>query len=436
MAVLALVGMALVACTEAKDDGSAGATTAAPVTTAAPETTAAGPETTAAGGDTTVAPDTTAGPTTLPAPSGEPFVVGVVNTEGAPGLDFPDFTNAFKAAAEYANTELGGFGGRPVQLEICISQGSPESSQACAQDLAAKGVDLAMIGLDIFVDYPTFSAAGIPVIGAVPILPPDYSADAVYITAGNLVVQGSTANAITNPKYLGLKKVAVIANDAAATVSALASLEPALVKGGATVTIVKGGETETDAGYRSLMQQAGESEPEAIISLYGQAGCVALMRARVELGITAPVFSNTACLADRVIDAVGSDAVGWYFAGSTGGVETDDSKTMRKYVADVTGGTPEAVDPFGFTSLGWLEMLTIQRVAAGIGPEVTGPAIVDVFRSRQALQWGSDAALECGSVPSLPAVCSFAIPFAEYTADGAAPAFGGDSISALDVLDV
>lgn len=435
MAVLAVVGLGLAACTEAKDGGNAGGTTAAPVTTAAPGTTAA-PETTATGGETTMAPETTAGPTTLPPPSGEPFVVGVVNTEGAPGLDFPDFTNAFKAAAEYANTELGGFGGRPVELEICISQGSPESSQACAQDLAAQGVALAVIGLDVFVDYATFSAAGIPVIGAVPILPPDYTADAVYITAGNLVVQGSTANAITNPKYLGLKSVAVIANDAAATVSALASLEPALAKGGASVVVVKGGETETDAGYRSLMQQAAESNPEAIISLYGQAGCVALMRARVELGVTAPVFSNTACLADRVIEAVGDDAVGWYFAGSTGGVETDDTKTMRKYVAAVTGGTPEEVDPFGFTSLGWLEMLTVQRVAAGIGPDATGPAIIDVFRSRKALQWGSDAALECGSVASLPAVCSFAIPFAEYTADGAAAAFGGDNISALDVLDV
>jgi hypothetical protein len=184
------------------------------------------------------------------------------------------------------------------------------------------------------------------------------------------------------------------------------------------------------------MQQAAESNPEAIISLYGQAGCVALMRARVELGVTAPVFSNTACLADRVIEAVGDDAVGWYFAGSTGGVETDDSKTMKKYVAGVTGGTPEEVDPFGFTSLGWLEMLTVQRVAASIGPDATGQAIIDVFRSRKALQWGSDAALECGSVASLPAVCSFAIPFAEYTADGAAAAFGGDNISALDVLDV
>jgi branched-chain amino acid transport system substrate-binding protein len=230
------MGLLAVACTEPADD--AVSTTAPPATTAAPASTA--PTDTTVPSDTTA--PTTAPPSTIAPPSGEPFVVGVVNTEGAPGLDFPEFANAFRAAAALANAELGGFGGRPVELEVCVAKGSPESSQACAQELAAKGVDLAMIGFDIFVDYPTFAAAGIPVIGAVPILPPDYSADAVYITAGNLVVQGSTANAITNPKYLGLTKVAIIANDSAATVSALASLEPALAKGGASVTVIKGGE--------------------------------------------------------------------------------------------------------------------------------------------------------------------------------------------------
>ena len=173
-----------------------------------------------------------------------------------------------------------------------------------------------MIGLDIFVDYGTFSAAGIPVIGAVPILPSDYTADAIYITAGNLVVQGSTANAITNPKYLGLKKVAIIANDSPATLSALATLEPALAFAGATAVVIKGGETETDAGYRLLMQQAAATNPEAIVSMYGQSGCVALMRARVELQVEVPAFTNTACLADTVINAVGDAAQGWYFAGS------------------------------------------------------------------------------------------------------------------------
>ena len=430
LTMVVAAGAIAASCTEPADQ--AGSTTAPPVTSAAAQTTAVTDST--APGDTSAV--TTAAPTTLAPPTGEPFVIGVVNTEGAPGLDFPEFANAFRAAAALANAELGGFGGRPVELEVCVAKGSPESSQACAQELAAKQVDLAMIGFDIFVDYPTFAAAGIPVIGAVPILPPDYSADAVYITAGNLVVQGSTANAITNPEYLGLTKVAVIANDAAATVSALASLEPALARGGATVTIIKGGETETDAGFRSLMQQAAATDPEVIISMYGQAGCVGLMRARVELGVDVPAFSTTACLGDAVIDAVGDAAIGWYFAGATGGAETEQSIQMRTWVGEITGVAPEDVDPFGFTSLGWLQAMTVQAVAASIGPSVTGQAIFDTFRAGTAVQWGTENELACGSIPSLSAVCSFAIPFAEYTADGAVAAFGGANISALDVLDV
>ena len=54
------------------------------------------------------------------APTGEPFVIGVVNTEGAPGTDFPEFSNAFRAAAAYVNAELGGIGGRPGELEVCL----------------------------------------------------------------------------------------------------------------------------------------------------------------------------------------------------------------------------------------------------------------------------------------------------------------------------
>ncbi|MBU3688029.1 MAG: hypothetical protein FGM29_00505 [Actinobacteria bacterium] len=373
--------------------------------------------------------------TTMPAPTGEPFVIGVVNSEGNPGVDFPDFSIAFRAAAEYINSELGGFGGRPLELVVCATQASPESSQACAQDLAARGVDMAMIGLDLFVAYGTFESAGIPVIGAVPVFAGDYSANAVYITAGNLVVQAATANAIVSEKYLGLKRVAVIAADSAATADALTYLEPALRAGGAEFAIIKGGETESDAGYRSLMQQAAAFDPTAIIVFYSQAGCVGLMRARADLGIDVPSFASTACLGDSVIDAVGDAAVGWYFAGASGGPESDDSRTMRKYVAEVTGNRPEQIDRYGFTSLGWDQLLTIWKVAANLDAPIGGEAINDAFRSGRGRFWASDAPLKCGSVPALPSVCLFEIPFAFYTANGIEPAFGGAQVSALDVLE-
>lgn len=111
------------------------------------------------------------------------------------------------------------------------------------------------------------------------------------------------------------------------------------------------------------MQQAAATNPEAIISMYGQSGCVALMRARVELQVEVPAFTNTACLADTVINAVGDAAQGWYFAGSQGGVESADTDLMRQYVGKVVNKAPEDVDVFGFTTLGWIQTLSIWKVA-------------------------------------------------------------------------
>ncbi|MSX15929.1 MAG: hypothetical protein F2805_06375, partial [Actinobacteria bacterium] len=103
--VLAVVlsGLLAIACTESK------------TTTSIPDST----ENVATTDVTTPSQDST-----IPPPTGEPFVIGVVNTEGSPAADFPDFTNAFRAAANYINSELGGFAGRPIELEICISVGS------------------------------------------------------------------------------------------------------------------------------------------------------------------------------------------------------------------------------------------------------------------------------------------------------------------------
>jgi len=421
----------IIGCTESKAPTTAAdpAPTSASVATSAPATTSVG-----SGSASTTAPSVASVPdSTVAAPTGEPFVIGVVNTEGAPGLDFPEFTTAFKAAAEHINRDLGGFKGRPVRLEPCVAKGTPESSQACAQELADKKVDLVMLGIDIFVAYPTYAAARIPVIGAVPVLPTDYTADAVFITAGNLVVQGSTANAITNPKYLGLKRVAVITNDSPQLASALASLQPALEKGGATVTVVSGGQNETDAGYLALMQDAADSNPEAIVSLYGETGCVALMRARKDLGIAAPVFSNTSCLSKRVTDAAGDAAVGWYFAGATG-VERPDDAVLRKYVAQVVGGKPEDVDVNGFASVGWGELLAIWDTADALSGDVTGPAVIDAFRAGHGTQLGNGQPAPCGQIAAYQSVCTFSIPFAQFTATGAAPAFGGEMISAVELL--
>ena len=98
------------------------------------------------------------------------------------------------ATIDYLN-EHGGVGDRPVELVNCTAKGSPETSQACAQEVAGKNVDLVLLGLDLFPDYATYTAAGLPVIGMLPILPADYTANALFLTGGNATTMGAVAAA-------------------------------------------------------------------------------------------------------------------------------------------------------------------------------------------------------------------------------------------------
>ncbi len=261
----------------------------------------------------------------LPAPDGEPIVVGMVNTEGSPGLDFPEISVATQAAADFLN-EHGGMGGRPIEMEFCKANGAPETSQACAQELAGKGVELVMLGLDLFPGYDTFTASNIPVTGVLPILPGDYTANALFLGGGNTTTTAAMAGFAK--ENFGATTAGIVSADNAGANGTEADLKKALDAAGITYVSIKGGDNETDAGFQGLMSQATADDPDVLFSLYADAGCIGTMRGRVSLGIETPVITTAICSSAEVIDEVGDDAIGWYFVGA---------QTERE-------GTPEAAD--------------------------------------------------------------------------------------------
>jgi branched-chain amino acid transport system substrate-binding protein len=93
--------MTLVACGDDDSDGDAADTTSGAATTAAGSaTTAASPATTAAGEQAT----------------GEPIVVGIYTPADNQSFTAPELIDGAEAAVEYVNNQLGGIGGRPIQL--------------------------------------------------------------------------------------------------------------------------------------------------------------------------------------------------------------------------------------------------------------------------------------------------------------------------------
>ena len=371
-------------------------------------------------------------------PTGETMKVALVNTEGTPGLDFPDVRLLVGASFDYLN-EHGGLGGRPVDFITCTANGSPETSQACAQEVTGQDVELVLLGRDLFPDYPTYTAAGVPVIGMLPILPADYAADALFLTGGNATTMGAIAAAAT--EHYGAQSIGIIGADNAGANASEAQLTAALDIAGSEHTTIKGGDTETDAGFQGLMREAASGDPDLLVSLYADAGCIGTIRGRAALGIEIPVITTSICADSSVIEAVGDEALGWVFVG----IQTDEDTPEREILQDIVVPAleidPSEFDPnaLGLGGLGTVMIMSLavyaNDVVAG-GGEVTGSSLYEYFQTAAGLaQWPSGAAVECGQSDTYPSICAFTFPFAEYVEGGGVITVPGlEAVSSIDYL--
>ncbi len=370
----------------------------------------------------------------LPPATGEPIVLGMVNTEGVAGLDFPEMRTDTELAVAWVN-EHGGFGGRPVEIEHCTAAGSPESSQACAQELVGKGVEMVMLGLDLFPGYDTFTAAGVPVVGALPVLPPDYTANALFFTGGNATTMAAMV-ALAVEEF-DAQSVGIVSADNPGANGSEAALIAALDKAGVPYNSVKGGDNETDAGFEGLIRQANDGDPDLMISLYADAGCVGAMRGRVSLGITTPMVSTAICGSAEVLDVVGDDALGWYFVGVGETQDTVSAMELDEIIAPAYGENAEAT--LGLGALGITQLMSLARVANNLAAgdeEVSGVAIYErMATSTDILDFPNDSPLECGRSEAYPSICSFSFPIGTYGADGAVMTVPGFELkSVIDYL--
>ncbi len=427
----------LVACAGI-DEGEGGPQSSAGVTVETTAPSASGDSTTSSAD--TAPPDPAGDPNlvfpTLTAPAGEPMVVGLVNTEGVPSLDFPDIREAMQGAVDYLG-QHGGFGDRPIQLETCIAKGSPESSQQCAQELVGKGVELVLLGLDVFPDYATYTAAGVPVIGVLPVLAGDYSADALFLTGGNATVMAAVA--LAAQQHFGATSVGIISADNPPSNSSEAALTAALDLLKIAHTTVKGGDNETDAGFQGLVSEVTSDDPDLLVSLYADAGCIGMMRARTSLVIDTPVMTTGICSSIEVLDQVGDDAVGWNFVGVSTRADTPASRLVQEIMAPVLDVAPDDVDQasLGLGALGLYLVMSLavySNEVAAAGGDVTGDAIREHLATADDLKlWPGTSPIACGAAPDYPSICSFTFPFAEYVAGGEVRTIEG--LEALSVLD-
>ena len=431
------------------------AETAAPTDTEAPAATEA-PAETEAPADTeasadTEAPDDTeaAGPVEA---TGEPIKIGVQNLEGDPNGSFPEFSLAIQAAADYVNAELGGLGGRPIEIVLCKSIVSPDDSQRCANELAADEVEMAISTINFFGNhFSIYQGSDIPVVVVTPITIADFTSEGVYaIGAGGgclgvhtgLVqfvtdeiqeIEGITTERVGVP-WADTPPGAVCYNDLEAKpLDVLNGTEPGdSVRAGTMPDLTYIGVPLAPATPDATPQatEVLDFDPNVIIFSGQGADCWNLVDALGRVGWTPdqiPLVLSGACTDFTAMEAAGDLADGIYITGSVNSVlspldslegEHLEYATTYQTKAAEYGMSPDDIFK-GFAGQGFSSIMNIWEAAQQVDGDVTGAAIRDVLAATDGSRpsFGGPP-LNCKAAPApYIAVCSSDVAIDQWNAE-------------------
>ena len=407
--LLALVGTAAIACTESSEPPTASPpasdSTGATIPTTAPD----GPVIEGFGGE-----EASFGtvPESVVAADGEPIRIGMINQEDTPLGSFPELRLAVEAGVEWINAELGGVGGRPLELDTCITNFSVERSQACAQQMVTDDVVAVLGGIDVTSNgsIPVLEQNDLPYVGGIPVnLDEERSPISFQFSGGtpgaftafvDYAAENLDADTIAIA-YAEYPPIQSAAQDYGVTVAENLGIT--------NVNEVPFGLATTD--FLPVLQEASQGDPDAIIVGAADSSCVPVMQGARDLGITAPLFLVGACAAPSILAEAGTDASeGRIFnvegrLAAEGGTEAVDvqlyNRAILKYADDLA--------PAGAGTVSFRGLMNLYAVMAGLGPDDVSPAsIIDTLRASEDVPSFNGHPYTCATpqVPGLPSLCA------------------------------
>ncbi|MGB8861856.1 MAG: hypothetical protein WCC60_21550, partial [Ilumatobacteraceae bacterium] len=376
------------ACSTTDSEKSADTTTATVESTDAPDetTTSAAPDDSVDTTDTSaveeLSPETawaleyiggTAG-----AAEGDSVKIGYVNQENF----FPENTIGVNAAVAFINAELGGVGGRPLEVVACTITVAEDGTK-CGTELANDPeIAVVITGTLLFGNKELYDSLN----GNKPvILGNGVTADDFTTTAGVSYFSGgpgvNTGLGIFIRDFLpDTRSVAVIANnDPAAQAAANGLFKPVMDAAGITTTIVSIDPTASAADVQSALTAVGAESADVLVPIVTIQQCINVYDSIVALDIDPTVVTTGLCfgtpLTDHLAEAgeTGTVPEGWYFGdyGYSPFMSDADNGTDTQRVKLQEYGVPTAgaasLEWTGFAGPSFANTLTFAKLLNSIG---------------------------------------------------------------------
>lgn len=341
--------------------------------------------------------------------SGEPIRIGMINQENTPLGSFPELRLGTEAAVAWINTELGGVGGRPIELHTCITTFSPEKSRACAQELVEKDVVAVSGGIDITSNgsMPVLEQNQIPLVGGIPINFDEMRSPLSFQFSGG-VPGAFTAFAYDAATRLGAEKVAVAYGDYASIKAAGVDYGIATLKKLGVDDVVDIPFPVTTTDFLPVLTKANEGNPDAIILGAADTACAPAMKTAHELGITAQIYLVGACAAPTIAEQIGPEAVEGKIFNIEGPNGAEDPEADIYFDVVARYGDPQ-LSAASAATVSFRGMMNLYAALVELGPDdISRSSIVDHLREQKDHPSFTGHAYTCDGqqLPDLPAICA------------------------------
>jgi branched-chain amino acid transport system substrate-binding protein len=345
-----------------------------------------------------------------------PVDIGYINQQGGPTSIGLLATAGAQMAVNYANAELGGVDGHPIQLVTCFIASAEEEGTGCAQKFLANNkvsvIDLGGVAIGVQSFFSTLNGAK-PVIDGVAATPIDAVQKNTVILFGDVThVLGPFGTYAT--QVLHAKTAALVYPDIAGITEGAAAIKAALQAAGVTVKAVGYPESQTD--LTTVLTAAGAQTADMVIPYSDASGCVNLAKSLKTLGITDPkkIVSAPLCLNGQVVAGLGDFPIWTYaIASSLFGDPTDPGMPAYEAVAKKFSTPANEPDPWNIVNFG--QLLTTIKILNEVGyANITPQAVLAKAKAFTGPQALGAPALACGKYANAPGVCNDRAQFFEY----------------------
>lgn len=309
--------------------------------------------------------------------TGTPVKIGLINNEGSSPVAEPATGDAAVAAADYANDELGGIAGHPIQVDRCSENEDTASATACANKMVQDNVAAVVIGTTGFGNtmVPIITKAGIPYVSATGSSSAELTTPDTFMWTG-----GFPADLGGMAKYAaqqGIKKVtAYVINSPAALEGAQSVGAPLFKAAGVGFTIEPVPFGVADATPQVTAGLAGKPGGAAIVADAGT--CTSILKALTTVSPGLPTMGNTSCLNTSTLTALGSAMNGVRIMGRSDTQSDDAEAQLYRYVM---AKYYPADTPTGDTVTGYQGMLGLVRALSTLTGDPTPATIITAIKA-------------------------------------------------------